>query len=40
MVKFAKTNIFGMAKLRKGYRGIVVFGNDFNIKAGDYTKNW
>jgi F0F1-type ATP synthase alpha subunit len=39
MVKFPATNIFGMAKLRKEYRGIVIFGNDFNVKAGDDINN-
>lgn len=35
MVKFPKAKVYGMAELGKKYRGIVVFGNDFAIKAGD-----
>jgi len=36
MVKFAKKDLYGMAlNLEKDTVGIVVFGNDFDIKAGD-----
>jgi len=36
MVKFPKANVYGMAlNLEKITVGIVVFGNDFDIKAGD-----
>lgn len=35
MVKFVGKNLFGMAKLRKGTCGIVIFGNDSDIKIGD-----
>lgn len=39
MVKFPKANVYGMAELRKNNCGIVVFGNDFDIKAGDNSEN-
>ena len=39
MVKFPKADVYGMAKPRKKYGGIVVFGNDFDIKAGDNNSN-
>lgn len=35
MVRFPEADVYGMAKPRKRYCGIVVFGNDFDIKAGD-----
>ena len=39
MVRFVNTEIYGMAQPRKRKCGIVVFGNDFEIKAGDCWKN-
>jgi len=39
MVRFIGKNLLGMAKSRKKHRGIVIFGNDFDIKAGDNCKN-
>ena len=39
MVRFIGKNLFGMAKSRKKHRGIVIFGNDFDIKAGDNCPN-
>lgn len=36
MVKFTGKDILGMAEFRIRYCGIVIFGNDFEIKAGDY----
>ncbi len=36
MVKFVGKNLFGMAQLRKRACGIVIFGNDSDIKIGDH----
>lgn len=39
MVRFVGKEIYGMAQFGKRKCGIVVFGNDFEIKAGDCRKN-
>ena len=35
MVKFPRKNIYGMAKSGEKVCGIVIFGNDSDVKVGD-----